>query len=96
LVRALVAGLARLQADDSGEAAFERSLDDFLAVADARYSRSRADAEALFYLAHANMLRAAYRLSEDKVCGAPLAMPRGRRATRSNTSGSIPSTATRI
>jgi len=63
---ALVAGLARLQADDSGEAAFERSLDDFLAVADARYSRSRADAEALFYLAHANMLRAAYRLSEDK------------------------------
>jgi tetratricopeptide (TPR) repeat protein len=62
----LFTGFARLQADDSGEAAFERSLDEFLAAADARYSRSRADAEALFYLGHASMLRAAYRLSEDK------------------------------
>jgi hypothetical protein len=62
----LFTGFARLQADDSGEAAFEQSLDEFLAAADARYSRSRADAEALFYLGHASMLRAAYRLSEDK------------------------------
>jgi len=62
----LITGFVLLQADDAGEAAFERSLDEFLAAADARYSRSRADAEALFYLAHASMLRAAYRFSEDK------------------------------
>jgi hypothetical protein len=62
----LLSGFVRLQADDSIEPAFERSLDEFLSAADARYQRSRADAEALFYLAHASMLRAAYRFSEDK------------------------------
>ena len=62
----LMTTFARLQADDSGEAALERGIDEFIATADARYSRSRADAEALFYLAHATMLRSAYRLSEDK------------------------------
>ena len=63
---ALMAGFVRVQADDSNEAAFERGIDEFLAVADARYSKSRADAEALFYLGHGSMLRAAFRLSEDK------------------------------
>jgi hypothetical protein len=63
---ALLTGFVRLQSDDSDEAAFERRLDALLAAADVRYGRNRADAEALFYLAHASMLRAAFRLTEDK------------------------------
>jgi tetratricopeptide (TPR) repeat protein len=62
----LMTAFARLQADDSGEAALERGLDEFIAAADARYARSHEDSEALFYLAHVTMLRSAYRLSEDK------------------------------
>ena len=62
----LISDFVRLQSDNAVEAAFERSLEDFLAAADARYSRSRTDAEALFYLSHGSMLRAAFRFSEDK------------------------------
>jgi len=45
---------------------FERLIDRFIADADARLSRSDRDAEALFYLASAYMLRAQYRFDYDK------------------------------
>lgn len=57
---------ARVQADDSLAGAFEADLDALIALAEARYARSRADTEALFYLSHAYMLRGAYRASADK------------------------------
>jgi hypothetical protein len=62
----LLAQLARLQADESLEAGFERDADAFIAAAAARYSQSRDDTEALFYLAQAHMLRGAFRASSDK------------------------------
>jgi len=48
------------------EPEFEKQIDAFIADADARYSRSDQDEEALFYLANAYLLRASYRLDHDK------------------------------
>ena len=62
----LFAGLARVEHDETLEPLFERDLDAFIAEAEARYSRSRNDSEALFYLAHVHMLRGTYRISHDK------------------------------
>ena len=45
---------------------FERTLDGFIADAEARYGRAASDSEALFYLANATMLRARYRFDYDK------------------------------
>jgi hypothetical protein len=62
----LFAGLARVEHDETLEPVFERDLDAFIAEAEARYARSRNDAEALFYLAHVHMVRGTYRISHDK------------------------------
>jgi tetratricopeptide (TPR) repeat protein len=56
----------RTDANRSLEAEFERQIDAFIADAEGRYNRSAADDEALFYLANAFFLRAAYRLDHDK------------------------------
>src|SRR5688500_12107595 len=45
---------------------FERQIDAFIADAEGRYNRSAADDEALFHLANAHFLRAAYRFDHDK------------------------------
>jgi tetratricopeptide (TPR) repeat protein len=58
--------LALVEHDDTREAAFERELDAFIGEAESRYSRSRNDAEALFYLAQVHLLRGTYRISHDK------------------------------
>jgi tetratricopeptide (TPR) repeat protein len=63
---ALFAQLARLNHDESLAAPFERELDAFIDAAAARHVRSRTDAEALFYLAQAYLLRSTYRLNHDK------------------------------
>jgi tetratricopeptide (TPR) repeat protein len=52
--------------DRSLQAQFERQMDAFIADAEARYSRSDKDDEALFYLGNAHMVRAAYRFNNDK------------------------------
>ena len=62
----LLTQMARLQFDESLEAGFERDVDTLIETASARYSQSRADAEALFYLAQAHMLRATFRASREK------------------------------
>ena len=46
--------------------AFERRLDGLIALAETRHGRNARDAEALFYLAQAHMLRATYRFERDK------------------------------
>ena len=48
------------------EPEFEKQTDAFIADAEARYGRSEKDDEALFYLANAYLLRAAYRVDHDK------------------------------
>jgi tetratricopeptide (TPR) repeat protein len=48
------------------EPEFEKQIDVFIADAEARYQRSEKDEEALFYLANAYLLRAAYRVDHDK------------------------------
>jgi tetratricopeptide (TPR) repeat protein len=48
------------------QAEFERLIDQFIADAEARYGRTDKDEEALFYLANAYMVRAAYRFDHDK------------------------------
>jgi hypothetical protein len=62
----LFAQFARLQADESLEVGFERDADAFIEAASARYARSPNDAEALFYLAQAHMLRGTFRATSDK------------------------------
>jgi tetratricopeptide (TPR) repeat protein len=57
---------SRARDDRSLEADVERRLDSLIADADARYDRSDKDDEALFYLANAHMVRAAYRYNHDK------------------------------
>jgi tetratricopeptide (TPR) repeat protein len=52
--------------DDSLSASFEQGIAQFLDHADQRYSRSHADAEALFYLAQGYLLRSTYRIEHDK------------------------------
>lgn len=48
------------------EPEFEKQLDAFIADAEARYGRSEKDDEALFYLANAYLVRAAYRVDHGK------------------------------
>src|SRR4051812_27764798 len=48
------------------ELEFERQMDPFIADAEARYSRSATDDEALFYLGNAYLLRASYRFDHNK------------------------------
>jgi hypothetical protein len=55
----------RIDANRSLEGEFERLMDAFIADAEARYGRSATDDEALFYLANAHFLRAAYRFDHD-------------------------------
>ena len=57
---------SRIADDELLAPAFERGIDAFLAHADQRYSRSRADTEALFHLAQGHFLRGAYRFEHDK------------------------------
>jgi hypothetical protein len=57
---------SRARDDRSLEAAVERQLDSLIADAGTRYDRSEKDDEALFYLANAHMVRAAYRYNHDK------------------------------
>src|SRR5829696_2652542 len=64
-------GLLQILDDDVGanrpaQAEFERLIDGFIADAEARRGRSDRDDEALFYLANAHMVRAAYRFNYDK------------------------------
>jgi tetratricopeptide (TPR) repeat protein len=64
---ALLQGLEDLSRTEKDlEAQFERQMDAFIADASARYERSDRDDEALFYLANAHMVRAAYRFNHDK------------------------------
>ena len=60
--------LLHSQADEdrSLEGEFERQMDAFIAEADRRHHRSATDDEAVFYLANAHMVRAAYRFNRDK------------------------------
>jgi hypothetical protein len=62
----LFAHEARLEYDASLGPSFEKAIQEFLDRADERYSRSKADAEALFYLAQAYLLRSTYRIDQDK------------------------------
>jgi hypothetical protein len=62
----LFAHEARLEFDRSLAPSFEKGVQEFLDQADQRYSRSKADAEALFYLAQAHLLRSTYRVDYDK------------------------------
>jgi Tetratricopeptide repeat len=48
------------------EPEFEKQIDAFIADTETRYGRSETDDEALFYLANAYLLRAAYRVDHDK------------------------------
>jgi len=57
---------ARIELDESLSPSFEREIAAFIARADERYSRSRTDSEALFYLAQAYLLRSRYRIEYDK------------------------------
>jgi hypothetical protein len=56
----------RLEYDDSEQAVFEQRLDQLIVDAEARHRRNEQDAEALFYLAQAHMLRGGYRFEYDK------------------------------
>lgn len=62
----LMAERARLDHDVPLRPAFERDLDALVELADARYGRTSADTEALFYAALGHMMRAEYRVSYDK------------------------------
>ena len=58
--------MARMDHDDSLEAAFEPSIDAFIDRASKRHARSAEDAEAQFYLAQAYLLRSTYRFRFEK------------------------------
>ena len=62
----IAAQLARLDLEESLIPSFEKELEVFITHAEQRYGRSRADAEALFYLAQAHMLRATYRFTWER------------------------------
>lgn len=65
----LFAHRARIELDEALLAPFEKSIDEFLAKAEQRHSRSAADTEALFYLAQGYLLRGIQRIEQDKVWG---------------------------
>jgi hypothetical protein len=56
----------RLEFDPARMPEFERVIDSTIEMASARSTRNRRDADALFYLANAHFLRAAYRFEFDK------------------------------
>jgi hypothetical protein len=62
----LFAHEARIEFDRSLAPSFEKAVDEFLDYADGRYSRSKDDVEALFYLAQAYLLRSVYRIDYDR------------------------------
>ena len=62
----LLSQLARVQVDESLEAGFERDADAFIEAASTRFAQSRADSEALFYLAQAHMVRATFRAGSNQ------------------------------
>ena len=55
-----------LDFDDSLGPAFERGIGEFLQAAELRYSRSKSDSEALFYVSAGYLLRSTYRIDHDK------------------------------
>ena len=67
-VRFALLEILQQQADGNRalEPEFEKTLEAFMADAEARYERSDKDDEALFYLANAHLVRAAYRVDHDK------------------------------
>ena len=62
----LFSTMLRLEYDDTLEAELERGLDSFIEHAGARHRRNADDAEALFYLAQAHLLRGTFRFTADK------------------------------
>ena len=62
----LMAENERIDFDASRTPAFEKALDAIIGLAETRYGRTREDTEALFYLANAHLLRAAFRFDHDK------------------------------
>ena len=58
--------MARLDYEEALAPAFEKEIDRFIDATAARHARSQNDAEALFYLGQAYLLRATYRLDHDK------------------------------
>jgi tetratricopeptide (TPR) repeat protein len=57
---------SRVSDDDRLGPVFEKNIDALIAHAEARYGRSRQDADALFHLAQAHLLRGTYRFERDK------------------------------
>ena len=62
----LMAERNRIDFDSGRMPPFEKALDAIIELAEARYDRTHQDTEALFYLANAHLLRAAYRFDHDK------------------------------
>lgn len=62
----LMAEQARIQLAPGRTAQFEKDLDAIIALGEARYERTHEDVGALFYLANAYLMRAAYRFDHDK------------------------------
>ena len=62
----LMAERDRIDFDPARAAPYEKALDSIIDLADARYGRTHEDTEALFYLANAYLVRAAYRFDHDK------------------------------
>lgn len=56
----------RIDFDAARMPAFEKALDAIIDLAGARYGRTTKDSEALFYLANAHLLRAAFRFDHDR------------------------------
>src|SRR6188768_2636147 len=62
----LMAEQARIQLASGRAAKFEKDLDAIITLGEARYERTHADVGAMFYLAIAYLMRAAYRFEHDK------------------------------
>ena len=62
----LMAENERIDFDAGRVPAFEKALDAIIESADTRYGRTHEDTEALFYLANAHLLRAAFRFDHDR------------------------------
>ncbi|OLE82479.1 MAG: hypothetical protein AUF76_09370 [Acidobacteria bacterium 13_1_20CM_2_65_9] len=62
----LFAHESRIDLRPALQTSFEQGIDQLLAKADDRYSRTHADSEALFYLANGYLLRSRYRLDHNK------------------------------
>ena len=62
----LMAERDRMDFDATRVPAFEKALDAIIELAGTRYGRTTKDTEALFYLANAHLLRAAFRFDHDR------------------------------